>query len=411
MLASNTYDTETIAREGRIALELLGAEDSFVRLSVMRTLGVAQHVRGDRHGASETYREIIRESQRSGNRFLEILTTTGLGMLEESELRLTSARTLHERVIELAGEPTQPVACASWLGLARVAYQRNDLEDARTWAVRGIELAEAIEGVDVPVEGAVLLARIRHAQGARTEADSILADARAQARANGYASQLVAIAQLRSRWLATHGRVSDARRTLAEADPDALEMARLELAAGDRDAAAARLEQWTAPGGTDERTVHAVLRAMISAGTGDTDGAIAGIAEPMSALRAEDNVRFLADEGSAIVPVLEECVRSGVEPEFATRVLALIDAAAPEAAVAARREETGLSRRELEVLRLLATGLSNQEIADRLFVSLSTVKGHTTHIYEKLGANRRTDAVARAQERGLLDARPRQPEG
>jgi LuxR family maltose regulon positive regulatory protein len=150
---------------------------------------------------------------------------------------------------------------------------------------------------------------------------------------------------------------------------------------------------------------------MISAGTGDTDGAIAGIAEPMSALRAEDNVRFLADEGSAIVPVLEECVRSGVEPEFATRVLALIDAAAPEAAVAARREETGLSRRELEVLRLLATGLSNQEIADRLFVSLSTVKGHTTHIYEKLGANRRTDAVARAQERGLLDARPRQPEG
>ena len=61
-----------------------------------------------------------------------------------------------------------------------------------------------------------------------------------------------------------------------------------------------------------------------------------------------------------------------------------------------------LSQRELEVLQLIAEGLSNREIAARLVISLSTVKGHTANIYGKLGVHRRTLAVARARELGLL---------
>ncbi len=61
-----------------------------------------------------------------------------------------------------------------------------------------------------------------------------------------------------------------------------------------------------------------------------------------------------------------------------------------------------LSPRELEVLRLIEQGLSNQEIADRLFLALSTVKGHTRIIFDKLQVQRRTEAVARARELGLL---------
>ena len=61
-----------------------------------------------------------------------------------------------------------------------------------------------------------------------------------------------------------------------------------------------------------------------------------------------------------------------------------------------------LSKRELEVLALIAEGLSNQEIADHLVISLSTVKGHTTNIYGKLGTHRRTQAAAKAKELGLL---------
>ena len=62
----------------------------------------------------------------------------------------------------------------------------------------------------------------------------------------------------------------------------------------------------------------------------------------------------------------------------------------------------GLSARELEVLQLMAEGLSNQEIAARLYVSLNTIKTHTSRIFEKLDARRRTQAVEKARRLGLI---------
>lgn len=62
----------------------------------------------------------------------------------------------------------------------------------------------------------------------------------------------------------------------------------------------------------------------------------------------------------------------------------------------------GISPRELEVLERLAAGLSNKEIADALGISLNTVKTHVARLFEKLGAVRRTDAIARARELGIV---------
>jgi two-component system, NarL family, response regulator LiaR len=62
----------------------------------------------------------------------------------------------------------------------------------------------------------------------------------------------------------------------------------------------------------------------------------------------------------------------------------------------------GISKREYEVLELIAQGLSNQEIADKLFVSLNTIKTHSSNIFIKLDARRRTQAIHRAKELGLL---------
>lgn len=64
--------------------------------------------------------------------------------------------------------------------------------------------------------------------------------------------------------------------------------------------------------------------------------------------------------------------------------------------------ELGISPREYEVLHLMAAGLSNQEIADRLFISLNTVKTHTSNLYLKLDVQRRTQAIQKAQENGLI---------
>ena len=67
-----------------------------------------------------------------------------------------------------------------------------------------------------------------------------------------------------------------------------------------------------------------------------------------------------------------------------------------------RLEQLGITPRELEILEAMAAGLSNREIAERLFVSENTVKTHTARLFDKLSARRRTQAVQRAKEAGLI---------
>ncbi|MFL5702437.1 MAG: response regulator transcription factor, partial [Ktedonobacteraceae bacterium] len=103
-----------------------------------------------------------------------------------------------------------------------------------------------------------------------------------------------------------------------------------------------------------------------------------------------------------------EAAALGMMPDYTGKLLAILKADTQ------KRENTSalpppagpliepLSARELEVLHLMAVGLSNQEMCERLFLALSTVKGHNRTIFSKLGVQRRTEAVARARELGLV---------
>ena len=110
----------------------------------------------------------------------------------------------------------------------------------------------------------------------------------------------------------------------------------------------------------------------------------------------------LTIEGSTIVPLLQLAVEQEVQAPFATYLLDLYgpnDAPSPTYV-----PETGqtLTRREVEVLRLIIAGASNQEIAERLVISISTVKVHVSHILTKLAVSNRTQAASRAREWRLL---------
>jgi LuxR family maltose regulon positive regulatory protein len=106
--------------------------------------------------------------------------------------------------------------------------------------------------------------------------------------------------------------------------------------------------------------------------------------------------------------LLYEAVKRGILPDYTSRLLAAFPIVEPEQADPSNTQTPTseliepLSERELEVLQLIAEGLSNQEIATRLFLSLHTIKTHTRNIYSKLNAHNRTEAVARARAVGIL---------
>jgi LuxR family maltose regulon positive regulatory protein len=114
--------------------------------------------------------------------------------------------------------------------------------------------------------------------------------------------------------------------------------------------------------------------------------------------------------------LLYEACSRGVHAGYVRRLLAAFPVDEPEQATPARTKAAGaglaepVSERELEVLSLLADGLSNQEIAARLYLSLHTVKAHARNIYAKLGVSSRTQAVARGRALGLL-SQGRRPDG
>jgi LuxR family maltose regulon positive regulatory protein len=112
-------------------------------------------------------------------------------------------------------------------------------------------------------------------------------------------------------------------------------------------------------------------------------------------------IRLFVDEGPSMKHLLQEMVSRGMAVDYARRLLAAFAPVEVKLAAQSALIEP-LSERELEVLHYLAAGLTNQEIADRLYLSLNTVKVHTRNIYGKLGVNHRTQAVAKAQELGVL---------
>lgn len=114
----------------------------------------------------------------------------------------------------------------------------------------------------------------------------------------------------------------------------------------------------------------------------------------------EHFVQIFVDEGGPIVKLLTIVYETGIHPDYVNILLATLEVDSSSDTIQTLIDP--LSERELEVLHLIADGLSNNEISEKLFLALSTVKGHNRHTFDKLQVQRRTEAVARARELGLL---------
>ena len=164
----------------------------------------------------------------------------------------------------------------------------------------------------------------------------------------------------------------------------------------------ARLEQFVSERGLYRWliTIHLLL-ALVAERTGDQMAARDQVAEALRIAAPESYIRAFLDEDMRVCALLREVRHKA--PQFVDQVLA--HAGAAESLPQGERPflVEPLSARELEVLRLIAAGLSNPEIAQELVISVGTVKRHINHIYGKLDAQSRTRAVAKARVLRLLD--------
>ena len=137
---------------------------------------------------------------------------------------------------------------------------------------------------------------------------------------------------------------------------------------------------------------------------GETSQALASLKHALTLAEPEGYFRFFVNEGKPMAELLTALSQSREDDRlnnYIRKLLSAFDKTKP-APANAQPLINPLSERELEVLRLVADGLSNDEIGQKLFLAVSTVKGHNLRIFGKLQAKSRTEAVARARDLGLL---------
>jgi LuxR family maltose regulon positive regulatory protein len=153
-----------------------------------------------------------------------------------------------------------------------------------------------------------------------------------------------------------------------------------------------------------------VLQALAHEAQGDIPSALVPLERALTLAEPEGYVRVFVDEGRPMAQLLSEAAAHGIMPDYTARLLAVFEAEEQKSAdeshlptaLPAQPLTEPLSQRELEVLQLIAQGLSNREISERLFLALDTVKGHNRRIFGKLLVQRRTEAVAKARSLNIL---------
>ena len=419
------------------ALKHLGEGDWLLRSHVAWNLGAADWLHGRLTQAEHALAEVVAERRAAGEGYLAMRVGYDLGEVLRAQGRLGAALASYRQWLEGGAEVDRqlPHVGMAHVGLAEVLYERDELDAAYEHATRGVALCRQLAFTQPLATGFGLLARTLQAQGDAAGALEVIGQAERAQPSPQVVSLLNPVPVWQARLLLARGEVAEAARWAEERglrpddqpsyprEDEYLVLARVLLAQQQPDRTLRLLAglhtQAAAQGRTGSLIEVGALEALAHAASGDQTGALTILSPALALAGPEGYVRVFVDEGTPMLHLLgrfaaaQRTGRAALPPAVSPHYLdRLAQAFRPgRARLTARTthdasEVAGLieplSDRELQVLRLLAAGRSNQQIADELVVVLDTVKKHVGHILNKLGAANRTQAVARARALGLL---------
>ena len=395
-------------------------DNAMMRMRVSAILGLAHFRAGDMSEAGRAFSQAIAAARAANLGFVAVPLVCNLAEVHIAQGQLGQAFQTCQQAMDMAIVDGAPTSMAGFAGLelGKILYEHNDLPAAERHVSDSLDLLGRSGTTDSFGIGHALLARIRQARGDGDGARAAIQRAIQIAQGFDIARVSILIAahqariwlaqgklELAVRWARDYERLGE-REYLSEFED--LTLVRVHLAQDKPSQALALLDAWLPPAKAAGRMGTAIeimiLRALALGALGDPSaGPLNALQQALELAEPEGYARVFIDEGEPMARLLRQAAKRGIAPGYVGQLLAVLETGTQEQpAIDMSSLVEPLSAREIEVLELLADRLSNREIAQRLFISLPTVKSHTRNIYGKLGVHNRKEAVVRAQALGIL---------
>ena len=427
--AQTRRDFSATVRFAELVIKLAPEGDQFIRAGASAILGGSYWASGDLDAACKSMSDWIDSSLKAGNYIFSIASESGKAEIQTAQGHLREALRTYEQSLQHAstyGSEVNQILAHHHLGLAFLHHEMGNDESSAQYFQQSMELGQRSTLVEFPYRMSLAKARLKESEGDLDAALEFLNEAKRL-----FISTPIPytrpVEALKAQIYLKQGQLSKAQDWVRESgitvndelsylrEFEHITLARVLIAKYQSTASEDKIKDalellshllQTAEHANRMGSVLEILmvQALAFHAHGNTPQALASLKHALTLAEPEGYFRFFVNEGKPMAELLTALSHVRENDRLNTYIRKLLNAfdkTKPEPANAQPLIDP-LSERELEVLRLVADGLSNDEISQKLFVALSTVKGHNLRIFGKLQAKSRTEAVARARELGLL---------
>ena len=428
-------DNAGTIKHARQTLNRLSETNHYMAGLASSLLGLAYWTNGDLETAVKYMSDAIARLRTTGHILFAISGAYTLASLKIAQGRLFDAVNLYKEALLFAttqGEPVLPGTTDLHLGLSKLYHEQGNEDAANQHLQRCEALGKQAALPEWPYGLYLVQAQLKVEQGELDDALKLLEDA-AQLYYRSPVPNVCPVAALKTRVWLRQGKLAEALGWVREQglsiddelsylqEFEYITLARVLMAQFRRDptdktfqkaiALLAQLYSAAEAGGRSGSMIEIlILQAIINEAQGNIASALQFLERALTLAETEGYLRIFVNEGQPMARLLYEALARKIAPNYVQRVLTAfpLNELEPQKSLKTQSQVAGLleplSKREIEVLHLIADGRTNQEIATTLFLSVNTVKVHTRNIYGKLSAHHRADAVAKARALGIFSS-------